>query len=70
MQSVIAQVKKLGKPAYLFSVDAEGGKIVHVNFAPSELRAKGLDARSWAAKVAEVLGGKVSRSPDSVLLSG
>lgn len=48
---------------YLFSVDGEGSKVVHVNYAPPELRSKGLDARSWAAKVAEVLGGKVRYRP-------
>lgn len=59
MQSVVLQGKKLGKAVYLFSVDKEGGKVVHYNHVPEAFRAKGLDGRTWAGKVADVLGGKV-----------
>lgn len=45
---------------YVFSVDHEGGKVAHVNHVPERVRAKGVDARTWASKVADVLGGKVS----------
>jgi alanyl-tRNA synthetase len=56
---VITQAKKLGKAAYVFSVDAEGGKVAHANYVPDSTRVRGLDARTWASKVAEIVGGKV-----------
>jgi alanyl-tRNA synthetase len=59
LQSVVLQGKKLEKAVYLFSIDTEGNKVVHVNHSPANFRSKGLDARIWASKVAEVLGGKV-----------
>ena len=59
MQAVVTQARKLGKALYIFSVDKEGGKVVHVNHVPEFLRAKGVDARQWASSVAEVIGGKV-----------
>jgi hypothetical protein len=55
----VLQAKKLGKAVYVFSVDSEGGKVIHVNHVPASLKAQGLDARTWAARVTEVLGGKV-----------
>jgi alanyl-tRNA synthetase len=63
LQAVVLQAKKLGKAVYVFSVDSEGGKVIHVNHVPESLRAKGLDARSWATSVTEVLGGKVGHLP-------
>jgi hypothetical protein len=59
LQAVVLQAKKLGKAVYVFSVDSEGGKVIHVNHLPESLRSKGFDARTWAARVAEILGGKV-----------
>ena len=59
LQSVVAQAKKLGKSVYLFSVDPTGEKVVHVNFVSEAARKRGLEARSWASKVSEVIGGKV-----------
>ncbi|KAG5349893.1 hypothetical protein C0989_001379 [Termitomyces sp. Mn162] len=59
-QSVVAQGKKLGKAVYVLSVDAEGGRIAHVNYVPPALKEKGLDARTWANRVTEIIGGKVS----------
>jgi hypothetical protein len=44
----------------VISADEESGKVVHVNFVSDELKSRGLDARTWAAKVSEILGGKVS----------
>ncbi|KAF9050994.1 hypothetical protein BDZ89DRAFT_977124 [Hymenopellis radicata] len=58
LQNVVLQGRKLGKPVYVFSVDHEGGKVAHVNNVPPSLKEKGADAREWAAKVTEVLGGK------------
>lgn len=52
--------KKLGKSTYVFSVDSEKGQVAHANFVSEGARAKGVDARTWAATVAEVVGGKVS----------
>jgi len=65
MQAVVQHAKKLGKAAYIFSVDSEGSKVVHVNHVPDAIRSKGLDARSWAASVSEVLGGKAGGKEDS-----
>lgn len=56
---MIAQGKKLDKAVYVFSVDHEGSKVVHGNYVPNRLKAKGLDARIWASKVVDLLGGKV-----------
>ena len=63
LQAVVLQAKKLGKAAYVFSVDSEGGRVIHVNHVPESLRSKGFDARTWAARVTETLGGKVNTLP-------
>ena len=60
MQGVVLQAKKLGKSIYIFSADAQGGKVAHVNAVSDAAKAKGLDGREWAAAVVEILGGKVS----------
>lgn len=44
---------------YVFSIDPETGKIAHANFVAPSLKAQGVDARTWAAKVTDVVGGKV-----------
>ena len=59
LQSMVLQAKKLNKAAYIFSIDTEAGKVAHANYIPPRLRPKGADARAWAAKVTEVLDGKV-----------
>jgi alanyl-tRNA synthetase len=59
LQGAVLQAKKMGKTVYLFSVDSDGGKVMHVNYVSEPLRKRGLDARQWATKVAEVIGGKV-----------
>ncbi len=59
LQAVVLQAKKLGKAVYVFSVDSEGGKVMHVNHVPESLRSKGFDARTWATRVTEILGGRV-----------
>jgi alanyl-tRNA synthetase len=61
LQSVVSQGKKLGKAVYVFSSDLGGSKVAHVNYVPPSMKAKGADARVWATRVSEVLGGKVSR---------
>lgn len=63
LQAVVLQAKKLGKAAYVFSVDSEGGRVIHVNHVPESLRSKGFDARTWATRVTETLGGKVNTHP-------
>ncbi|PCH43709.1 hypothetical protein WOLCODRAFT_26125 [Wolfiporia cocos MD-104 SS10] len=70
LQSVVQQGKKLGKTVYVFSADPAGGKATHVNFVSPAAKAKGLDARTWAAAVAEVLGGKAGGKEDSAQGSG
>lgn len=57
--NVITQGRKLGKAVYVFSVDQEANKVAHGNYVPPEVKSKGLDARTWASKISEVLGGKV-----------
>ncbi|KAI9437694.1 tRNA synthetases class II (A)-domain-containing protein [Lactarius indigo] len=64
LQAVVLQAKKLGKAVYVFSVDSDGGKVIHVNHVPESLRSKGLDARTWAARVTETLGGKAGGKED------
>ncbi|KAH9972402.1 tRNA synthetases class II (A)-domain-containing protein [Lactifluus volemus] len=64
LQAVVLQAKKLNKAIYVFSVDSEGGKVIHVNHVPESVRSRGLDARQWAARVTEVLGGKAGGKED------
>ncbi|KAG6889578.1 Alanine--tRNA ligase [Termitomyces sp. T32_za158] len=65
LQSVVAQGKKLGKAVYVLSVDTEGGKIAHVNYVPPALKEKGLDARTWANCVTDIIGGKAGGKEES-----
>lgn len=65
LQGLVAQGRKLGKTLYVFSVDSESGKVVHVNFVPPSLKSKGLDARQWATKISEIVGGKAGGKDDS-----
>ena len=60
MQGVVLQAKKLGKSIYIFSADAQAGKVAHVNAVSEAAKAKGVDGREWAAVTVEILGGKVS----------
>ncbi|KAJ7502731.1 tRNA synthetases class II (A)-domain-containing protein [Mycena galericulata] len=65
LQSVVSQGKKLGKAVYVFSADQGGSKVAHVNYVPPSMKAKGADARAWATKVCEALGGKAGGKDDS-----
>lgn len=67
LQNIVMQGKKLRKAVYVFSVNVEGGKVAHANYVPEDARAKGFDARTWASKVTEVLGGKVRPSKRRVI---
>lgn len=64
LQAVLLQAKKLGKTAYVFSVDTEGGKVAHANCVSDAAKAKGLDGRAWAAEVVAILGGKSGGKED------
>ncbi|KAI0000339.1 tRNA synthetases class II (A)-domain-containing protein [Russula vinacea] len=64
LQAVVLQAKKLGKAVYVFSVDSEGCKVIHINHVPESLRSKGFDARTWADHVTETLGGKAGGKED------
>ncbi|KAI9507452.1 tRNA synthetases class II (A)-domain-containing protein [Russula earlei] len=64
LQAVVLQARKLRKAVYVFSVDSEGGRVIHVNHVPESLRSKGFDARTWAARVTETLGGKAGGKED------
>ncbi len=59
LQAVVLQARKLGKAVYVFSADSQGDKVAHVNYVPPALKERGVDARVWAAKISEILGGKV-----------
>lgn len=59
LQGVASGARKAGKALYVFSKDSETNKIAHVNFVPPALKAKGVDARQWAAKVTDLISGKV-----------
>lgn len=59
LQSVVSQAKTLGKSVYVFSVDGETQKIAHANYVAPSLKAQGVDAREWAGKVTDIVGGKV-----------
>ncbi|KAF8647172.1 hypothetical protein AX16_007002 [Volvariella volvacea WC 439] len=65
LQNVVAQAKKIGKSVYVLSVDTEQGKVAHVNYVSPTLKGKGLDAREWAGKVADVVGGKAGGKEES-----
>lgn len=59
VQAVVTAARKLGKAAYAFSVDKEGGKVVHANHVPEAYRKPDFNAKTWAASVSDVIGGKV-----------
>ncbi|KIK68832.1 hypothetical protein GYMLUDRAFT_152556 [Collybiopsis luxurians FD-317 M1] len=65
LQNVVMQGRKLGKAVYVFSVDEASGKVAHVNFVPPSIRAKGADARTWATKVTDMIGGKAGGKEES-----
>ncbi|EMD37438.1 hypothetical protein CERSUDRAFT_83193 [Gelatoporia subvermispora B] len=65
LQSVAQQGRKLGKTIYVFSADAEGGKVAHINYVSEAAKSNGLDGRTWAGVVAEILGGKAGGKEDS-----
>lgn len=60
LQAIATQAKAAGKAMYIFSIDSEEGKVVHVNYLPKSLISKEFDARIWASRVTAILGGKVS----------
>nr|GAT57707.1 predicted protein [Mycena chlorophos] len=64
LQTLLTHGRKLDKAVYVFSSD--GSKVAHANYIPPSIKAKGADARTWAAKVTEVLGGKAGGKEDSV----
>lgn len=59
LSSLVTEVKKLDKSAYLFSVDKTAGKVAHVNCLHSSLASKDFDAKAWANSVIPIIGGKV-----------
>ncbi|KAH7097232.1 tRNA synthetases class II (A)-domain-containing protein [Auriculariales sp. MPI-PUGE-AT-0066] len=67
LQTLLNEGKKLGKPVYVFAVDGSGDapKIAHAAFVPPGLISPNFDARTWAAEVAEVLGGRAGGKPDA-----
>ncbi|KAH8828396.1 tRNA synthetases class II (A)-domain-containing protein [Flagelloscypha sp. PMI_526] len=70
LQSLVSGAKKLNKSVYLLSVDKSSGKVAHVNWVAPDLKAKGVDARRWAEKVTELIGGKTGGKEESAQGSG
>ncbi|THH02716.1 hypothetical protein EW145_g6718 [Phellinidium pouzarii] len=66
IQAVVNQAKKLGKAVYVFSVDAEGDKVVHANHLPEAFRSQNFNARTWASSISDMLGGKAGGKEDGV----
>ncbi|GJJ06642.1 hypothetical protein Clacol_000836 [Clathrus columnatus] len=64
LQNIAAHAKSLGKPVYIFSIDSEENKIIHVNYLPQPMVSKTFDARVWANKVSAVVGGKAGGKED------
>ncbi|PAV18417.1 tRNA synthetase class II [Pyrrhoderma noxium] len=58
VQAIVAAAKKAGKASYVLSVDKEGGKVVHANHVPEPYRSAAFNAKTWAASISDVLGGK------------
>jgi alanyl-tRNA synthetase len=58
----VLQGKRLKKAVYVFSLDQSERKVAHANYVPESVRTKGLDARTWASKVTDIIGGKVKNS--------
>ncbi|KAF5389356.1 hypothetical protein D9757_004386 [Collybiopsis confluens] len=65
LQSVVMQGRKTGKAVYVFSVDADTGKVAHANFISPSLKTKGADARTWATKITDIIGGKAGGKEES-----
>jgi alanyl-tRNA synthetase len=65
LQGVATQAKKAEKALYVFSVDSEQGKVAHVNYVSPALKKAGVDARTWAAKVTDLIGGKAGGKEES-----
>ncbi|KAH9485322.1 Alanine--tRNA ligase [Psilocybe cubensis] len=65
LQSLVSQAKQLDKSLYVFSTDVEGGKVAHANFVSSSFKALGGDARKWASKVTDIIGGKAGGKEES-----
>ncbi|KAJ3768728.1 tRNA synthetases class II (A)-domain-containing protein [Lentinula raphanica] len=65
LQSIASQARKMAKAIYVFSIDFESGKVIHVNFIPPSIVSKGADARTWAAKVTDLIGGRAGGKEDS-----
>ncbi|KAF8967816.1 tRNA synthetases class II (A)-domain-containing protein [Flammula alnicola] len=65
LQSLVSQAKQLEKSLYVFSVDTENKKVAHANYVSPSLKLKGADARTWASKVTDVVGGKAGGKEDS-----
>jgi len=63
LQSLVSQAKQLSKSIYVFSVDSDNQKLAHANYVSPTLKECGADARTWAAKVTDLVGGKVCLVP-------
>jgi flavoprotein len=50
LQNVVKQGKKLGKTVYVFSVDAEGGKVAHANYVAESAQSSLNEKRKCVAK--------------------
>lgn len=60
LQSIVTKAKALEKAAYIISIDHETSKVAHINVVPKARVSKEFDAKTWAAVVTTLIGGKVS----------
>lgn len=60
-----SHAKSLSKAIYFFSQVEDEPKITHLNYLPKEFISKSFNAKTWSAKVSEVLGGKGGGKEDS-----
>ncbi|KAF4621160.1 hypothetical protein D9613_000618 [Agrocybe pediades] len=65
LQQLISQGKQLNKSVYVFSADTDNQKLAHANYVSPAMKAAGADARTWASKVTDIVGGKAGGKEDS-----
>ncbi|TIB29954.1 hypothetical protein E3P84_03525 [Wallemia ichthyophaga] len=65
LSAALSAARPLNKTVYVFSVDREAKKIAHQCYIPKDKLNDSFNAKLWAAKVAEVVGGKAGGKDDS-----
>lgn len=60
--SACGLIKNAGKAAYLFSVNEEEKKVVHLNSVPKGDTSDDWNAKIWMDEIVKIVGGKVACS--------